>query len=193
MPTEKDDHAALRTAYAELSASYRAIDDFRMKLLGLLPLATGGGLILVAGRLDGDLFLPVGIFGAAVTMGLFVFEVYGIKKCYRLIETGKRMEQSLGLEMGQFEDRPSCLRDYYVSKPVATAVIYPSVMAAWTYVAVLNTPAVAAVLAVLVFLAGFAVTLAYDHRLCREARNRVADERLSHQRPTELSSAPAAD
>ena len=34
----------LRTVYRELCSSYRAIDDFRTKLLGFLPLATGAGI-----------------------------------------------------------------------------------------------------------------------------------------------------
>ena len=37
----------VRTVYREPCTSYRAIDDFRMKLLGLLPLATGAGIFLV--------------------------------------------------------------------------------------------------------------------------------------------------
>jgi hypothetical protein len=40
----------LRTTYEQLCNSYRAIDDFRSKLLGFLPLITGGGLILLMGR-----------------------------------------------------------------------------------------------------------------------------------------------
>ena len=36
--------------YNELCNSYRAIDDFRTKLLGFLPLVTGGGLILFQGK-----------------------------------------------------------------------------------------------------------------------------------------------
>jgi hypothetical protein len=39
-----DDH--LKAAYQELCHSYRAIDDFRAKLLGFLPLATGTGIFL---------------------------------------------------------------------------------------------------------------------------------------------------
>lgn len=33
----------LKAAYQELCSSYHAIDDFRAKLLGFLPLATAGG------------------------------------------------------------------------------------------------------------------------------------------------------
>lgn len=40
----------LRTAYKELCNSYRAIDDFRAKLLGFLPLATGGVFLLHSKR-----------------------------------------------------------------------------------------------------------------------------------------------
>ena len=39
----------LSSAYDQLCSSYRAIDDFRAKLLGFLPLVTGGGLILLTG------------------------------------------------------------------------------------------------------------------------------------------------
>jgi hypothetical protein len=35
--------------YEQLCNSYRAIDDFRAKLLALLPLATGGGIFLLVG------------------------------------------------------------------------------------------------------------------------------------------------
>jgi hypothetical protein len=37
----------LRDAYQELCNSYRAVDDFRMKLLAFLPLATGTGVVLL--------------------------------------------------------------------------------------------------------------------------------------------------
>jgi hypothetical protein len=38
---------ALRAAYEEISRSHLAITDFRGKLLGLLPLATGVGIFLL--------------------------------------------------------------------------------------------------------------------------------------------------
>jgi len=90
----------LKAAYQQLCDSYRAIDDFRMKLLGFLPLATGGGIFLLLGplsdektsRLAQSFTLPVGIFGFVITFGLFCYEIYGIKKCGRLIEAGNRVE-----------------------------------------------------------------------------------------------------
>jgi len=43
----KDD---LKTAYQQVCEGYRAIDDMRTKLLGLLPLATGAGVLVLSGR-----------------------------------------------------------------------------------------------------------------------------------------------
>ena len=48
LDTEKQEN--LRTVYRELCSSYRAIDDFRTKLLGFLPLVTGTGLFFSNGQ-----------------------------------------------------------------------------------------------------------------------------------------------
>jgi hypothetical protein len=48
--TNKPDY--LLAAYNQLCTSYHAIDDFRAKLLGFLPLVTGGGLVLLSGRAE---------------------------------------------------------------------------------------------------------------------------------------------
>jgi hypothetical protein len=39
---------ALLAAYAEICKSYHAIDDFRMKLLGLLPFTSLAGILLLS-------------------------------------------------------------------------------------------------------------------------------------------------
>lgn len=137
----------LKVAYQELCTSYRAIDDFRTKLLGLLPLATGAGIaalteffksdLLKSGSLGNVSKVPeigyVGLFGFVITLGLFSYEIYGIKKCHCLILAGKELEQ--GLEMvGQFRSRA---RDAlgFINEPFAAAIIYPAVLASWIYVA----------------------------------------------------------
>jgi hypothetical protein len=66
-----------------MCTSYHAIDDFRAKLLGFLPLVTGGGLVLLTGRPEDvrqDFFRPVGIFGVAVTIGLLAYELNGVRR-----------------------------------------------------------------------------------------------------------------
>ena len=166
------DSATLR-AYDQLCVTYRAIDDFRAKLLGFLPLATGGGLALLSGRADGsdeDFFVPAGVFGVLVTLGLFTYEIYGIRKCHALIEVGKPMEAALDLVSGQFTEQPRSVLGH-INEPFAAAVIYPAVIAAWIYLAAFHSArGVGAVIAPLAFAVGFATTVEYSRRLGQDAR-----------------------
>ena len=93
-----EDKNNLMETYKLLCGSYHAIDDFRAKLLGFLPLATGAGIYLLLDKLKCENNLPNyvkpllvagGIFGFAITLGLFAYELFGIKKCDALIEIGK--------------------------------------------------------------------------------------------------------
>jgi len=171
MPTE--DQGNLQTAYAHVCESYQAVDDFRMKLLGLLPVATGTGVFLLLNS-NADLLgvnpsdtqedtlewslAAIGVFGTAFTLGLFAYELFGIKKCHYLIRAGQRLEVRLDVR-GQFRSRPRSLIGL-VNEPFASALIYPSSMAAWAFLAVAfssgpwrwGLPAV-------IFLGGFVFTL----------------------------------
>lgn len=106
---EKD----LKVVYQELCNSYRAIDDFRAKLLGFLPLASGTGIFLLvkdetAFEKAKPYFWAIGLFGFAITLGLFFYEIYGIRICTYLIETGKKLEGNMGFnKYAQFKNRPS--------------------------------------------------------------------------------------
>jgi hypothetical protein len=167
-----------RTAYDQLCLSYRAIDDFRAKLLGFLPLVTGGGLVLTTSQANiaDEFYTPIGVFGLAVTLGLFFYEIFGIKKCHALISAGRALETSLELKegQGQFTSRPpDVLR--LINEPFAAAIIYPAVMAAWTYIAVCKTAlqtaqGLAPLLATTAFALGFLLTIAYDHKLKQDRR-----------------------
>ena len=69
-------------AYDQLCHSYRVIDDFRMKLLGLLPLATSG-IFLLADKskiyIPQASWLDIGMFGFISTLGLLSYELHAIK------------------------------------------------------------------------------------------------------------------
>jgi hypothetical protein len=154
--------------YEQLCNSYRAIDDFRAKLLGFLPLATGGGIFLLAKTLQDEtkLLLAIAAFGFVITLGLFFYEIYGIRKCGALISAGKSLERMLGVE-GQFKSRPREVARL-VNEPFAAGLIYPAVLAAWMFLALASVwPAASLPAAILVFVAGFAATLVYDYVLRR--------------------------
>ena len=187
MSDEKNEN--LKAAYQQLCDSYRAIDDFRTKLLGFLPLATGSGIFLLLGPLSdkntGDLaqqfMLPVGAFGFVITLGLFCYELYGIKKCHHLIKAGKQSE--VGLRVGgQFRNRPREVA-HIINEPFAAGVIYPAVLAAWTFLALRFVwpqndawPPYASWIAIAVFIVGFAVLFIYDLVL-RKRREPVIGDR----------------
>lgn len=127
--------------YRELCTSYRSIDDFRQKLLGILPLASGGILAFLIdpkflGGETANVFEPllpgIGLLGFLVTLGLFFFEIYGIRRCTYLIFAGEYLECELGMKHGQFRDRPPPVLGF-IAEPMAAGVIYPAVMAAWSY------------------------------------------------------------
>jgi hypothetical protein len=172
-------NANLNAAYQELCKSYHAIDDFRTKLLGLLPLATAGGIVvLLKDRNDLEsldvgtkgLLAAVGAFGGLITLGLFAYELYGIKKCGALILAGKLMERSLlknteHIYDGQFVSRPHEVARI-INEPFAAGVIYPAVLSAWVFFVLhFASPQANPWAAIVVFIVGCVGTLIYDNRL----------------------------
>lgn len=93
MSDESQNHAGLVTAYTEVCRSYHAVDDFRAKLMALLPFASGtGGAFLLAKQSQPDVapYLgPIGLLGIGVTLGLFFYELRGLKLCGKFIEAEK--------------------------------------------------------------------------------------------------------
>lgn len=177
----------LLQAYTLLCTSYHAIDDFRSKLLGFLPIASGVGIFFMQEKIPWDkfignncdlfeakaknIFTAGGSFGFLVTLGLFAFELYGIKKCCALIQAGKRMEESLKITDGQFTKRPQNIAGI-INEPFASGVIYSAALAAWSFFALLfvvPNKTWNLHISLGVFLIGFAGTLGYD----RELRRRV--------------------
>jgi hypothetical protein len=130
--------------YKEVCASYHAIDDFRTKLLGALPVASLVGILAVgkdSAIVEGTLQPLIGFgsfFGAAFTLGLFLFEVRGILRCDHLITRGRELEEALDVD-GQFHvcsrerDKPG--PEKLFNSIVAACALYSLVFAAWLFMA----------------------------------------------------------
>ena len=175
----------LRTVYRELCNSYRAIDDFRTKLLGFLPLATGAGIFfLVTDKAKIDFVQPyfryIGAFGFVITLGLFFYEFYGIKKCTHIIWAGIQLEKEMNIGEGQFTKRPEGVGGL-INEPFAAGVIYPAVLAAWTFIALAFSQSQIAArgLAASVFLVGFAFSLSYNLQLKLEGEKKAEESKKS--------------
>lgn len=187
MPSPQDEQVRV---YEQLCQSYRAIDDFRAKLLGFLPLATGTGVFFLVtdqAKIEfvQSLFRPIGIFGFVITLGLSFYELYGIKKCTAIIKAGKALEAQLKVQYGQFTQRPSGV-GLLINEPLAAGIIYPAVLAAWMFLALAFPPSHPATLsqvqdsgtlivgnaapywAIRVFVLGFSASLLYNLLLIKD-------------------------
>ena len=146
MTSSEDRHEATLATYAEICKSYHAIDDFRMKLLGLLPLASLVGVFLldnskvvahVAKGTGNELVGFAAIFAAMLTLALFLYEVRGIQRSHNLITEGKHLEELLGIGHGQFhvceeEHKNSSLRA--LNAKLIACLIYSLVFAGWFFI-----------------------------------------------------------
>jgi hypothetical protein len=189
----------LKIGYEQLCKSHGEIDSFRSTLLHLLPVASAGGILLLLNKdvlgenvaavgatansasphaLLLDLLGPIGIFGLVVTLGFFAYEVYGIRKCHAIILAAKAVEARLAIP-GPFSTRPRELLGF-INEPLAAGIIYPAVLAAWTFVGLYSTARSAGPwIACFTFLFGFAAMLGYNFYLKQDAEARPSIKNLS--------------
>jgi hypothetical protein len=135
--SEQDQLANVRIAYQELCKSYQAIADFRAKLLGFLPLASGASFYaLLGGGKDPVPYYAwvAGLFGFAISLGLFFHELRNLQRSAALERTGRRLEAELGLSDGQFTLQPAPQLHGFVDARGAAWLIYPTVLAGWVYI-----------------------------------------------------------
>jgi hypothetical protein len=146
LPTQSDhedkpkkDFESLRNAYNQTCQRHRAIDDFRGKVLALLPIASGAAGLLLLSKSDSVLtYLPViGIYGCAVTAGLFVYELRGVHECGDVMRQAGKLEEELEVpfDLGQFRDEGPRPLHGLVGAEMASWIVYFSVFGGWLYLA----------------------------------------------------------
>lgn len=148
IPHDVDNYQAILTVYTEICKSYQAVDDFRTKLLGFLPLTSLVGIFILNPDsmlslkeiLSLELLGFASIFAALLTLALFGYEVRGIRRSDDLIKVGKHLEKELGIDRGQFHvceyehKEAQGLSRVFNSKSLA-CIIYSVVLAAWLFLA----------------------------------------------------------
>ena len=136
---------ALKTIYDQVCESHNSIADFRAKLLALLPISSGTGIFLLLSekipREARSHLVAVGIFGALVTIGLYLYELRGIHRCNALIQCGRALENELLKERrtGAFLSSRDPVLKGFVSLTWASLMVYPAVIGAWSYVACMGS------------------------------------------------------
>jgi hypothetical protein len=144
LPGEKPSET-IRVVYPEVCKTLSGIDDFRARLLALLPISSGAGIFLLLGAdANGHYLGAIGLVGFLASLGLFVYELGQSAICRHLIAAGELLEKDMRLTKGQFLDRPTLFKKR--PKPlealgittwvgVASWLVYLTVLAAWAYLA----------------------------------------------------------
>ena len=84
--------------YQEVCTNIRTSDDISFKLLGFVPLLSGGGAAILSLKNISDHPLAVllaSVIGAIFTFGLFRWEMRNVQKCTFLIDTAADIEKNL--------------------------------------------------------------------------------------------------
>jgi len=119
--------------YTNLNNNIRSTDDVSFKLLGLVPLFSGSGILLAV--LKSDLFwspaiYAIAAFGSLVALGLFRWELRNIQTCLWLIDRGKALEETEEpSKPGQFYRRPRA--PMRIGKTEAEKLIYGVTVFTW--------------------------------------------------------------
>jgi predicted enzyme related to lactoylglutathione lyase len=135
-----DPSAALASVYTEVCTNHRAIADFRAKLLALLPTVSGAAIFVLLARNDtGGLPLAaIGLFGFAVSFGLFMYDLRGIQDCIELRRRAQEIEAALGVkreELSLFRGWPPPRVLGLADEVGAGWIVYTAVLGSWIYLA----------------------------------------------------------
>lgn len=122
--------------YAEICSSIRTTDEISFKLLGLVPLVSGAGIVLLLddNRPWSPVTIFIGLFGAAVTFAIYRWEVRNIKICKWLRDRAEDLErEELALDKGQFykRDDPPKVLGWRMGKTEAEQLLYAVIIGAW--------------------------------------------------------------
>ena len=121
------------TYYTNINNNIRSTDDISFKLLGIVPLFSGSGILVAILKSEyfwSPAIYAIAAFGALVTLGLFRWELRNVQTCVWLIKCGATLEETLFQgKPGQFFRRPAApLR---IGKTQAEKLIYGVIIFTW--------------------------------------------------------------
>ena len=110
--------------------------------MGFLPLASGVGWIALATSKDAlpkAIRILVGIVGAIITVGLYIYEARGAQRCLALKGVARNLEKQLELDetLGQFRAEPAPLAGFF-REGFAGIVVYVAVLIGWVGLAIVS-------------------------------------------------------
>jgi hypothetical protein len=136
-------HDDLRWLYGEICTSWRMLTDVRFKLLGFVPTVS---LVILINLLPRDdpgrgltpaMRMAVSVFDLLITLALFIYERRNSELYDDLASRGRRIEQELGIDTGQFLGRKDP-RSRLIKHDVAINLIYGTALAGWLFALAVN-------------------------------------------------------
>jgi hypothetical protein len=127
-----EERRALRVLlYGEVCTSWRELVGVRFKLLGFVPAVSVVGLATLLGSdsITDLVGAGVSLVGAIITFALFLYDQRNSQLHDELISRGRRIEQELGIDVGQFRGRPGSRG--IVKHDYATVLVYVTTLLAW--------------------------------------------------------------
>ena len=126
----------LLALYKEICSSWRLLTDVRFKLLGLIPIISIVILLMLLGRAPAEASpiarIGIAIFGLLVTIGLYIYDQRNSELYNDLISRGRKIEEELGVDTGQFLGRREPSRPL-INHSNATNLIYGASLVAWLF------------------------------------------------------------
>lgn len=128
--------ALLLDLYKEICSSWRLLTDVRFKLLGLIPIISVVILLTLLGRTPEEASpaarIAIALFGLIVTIGLYIYDQRNSELYDDLISRGRKIEEELGVDTGQFRGRRKPSRPL-INHSNATRLIYGASLAGWLF------------------------------------------------------------
>jgi len=153
--------------YQQICTSYHNVEDFRSRLLGLIPGVTAGSFIAtiasnpMKSQSLTNLVFPFGILGALVVLGLFFYEIENLKHSTLLTMRGHLLEQAMNI-IGPFAP----YSDTIFNARDAAAIIYSISFAGWVCIALwFPLPGVAIYITLLVLVVTAVLSLPFTRMI----------------------------
>ena len=119
--------------YEQWCAYIRATDDISFKLIGIVPLVSGTGLLTILFAAPPPrVLITLSLFAAAITLGLFRWELRNLQNCKWLVYYADELEKTvLGSdpEMKKLEEWPD--PPHWIGKSEAEKFIYTVTIVTW--------------------------------------------------------------
>lgn len=179
VPALHPSNEALQTAYQQVCTSYHNVEDFRARLLGIIPGITAGSFIAtIASNPEKsqaltNLVFPFGLLGALVVLGLFFYEIENLRRATMLSIRGQWLEQAMNI-VGPFAPYP----DSMFNARDAAAIIYSISFAGWVCIALwFPLPGIAIYITLVVLVVCAALSFPYMRALRTRMRQEFTSTR----------------